>query len=340
MTRRLAEVAQKVGVSEATVSRVLNGKPGSPRPLGPRLTALDVLGYEGPPSCGGSGPGLVGLSARAAEPNLPGVRRVSETAGPAGFHPVLCTRTPAACRGRVCGAAVAAARVRCGVRGGQFARPTPPTETTCGSPTGNCRPVLVTRVEDLAFPVVPATTGCAEQPSATSVPRATRSAWCWAARPHALAPQASGVSSACRPRGGKSRRSHQHTMFSLEGGTRAASCSAEHHRHRLRQRTPRPRRHPGRRRKASPSRRRVRGRLRRLRVHELHRPAADHRPPALEAWAGRVELLVNQIEAPPCPPRSSCRAGAGSRGSTAPARPYPGFRQEALYWRWTRVSVP
>ncbi|MBC7273519.1 MAG: LacI family DNA-binding transcriptional regulator, partial [Streptomyces sp.] len=28
MTRRLAQVARKVGVSEATVSRVLNGKPG------------------------------------------------------------------------------------------------------------------------------------------------------------------------------------------------------------------------------------------------------------------------------------------------------------------------
>ncbi|HZE48579.1 MAG TPA: LacI family DNA-binding transcriptional regulator, partial [Jatrophihabitantaceae bacterium] len=28
MARRLAEVADKVGVSEATVSRVLNGKPG------------------------------------------------------------------------------------------------------------------------------------------------------------------------------------------------------------------------------------------------------------------------------------------------------------------------
>ncbi|MBM9440930.1 LacI family DNA-binding transcriptional regulator, partial [Streptomyces bryophytorum] len=28
MTRRLAEVAKRVGVSEATVSRVLNGRPG------------------------------------------------------------------------------------------------------------------------------------------------------------------------------------------------------------------------------------------------------------------------------------------------------------------------
>ena len=46
MTRRLAEVARKVGVSEATVSRVLNGKPGVAEPTRQAvLTALDVLGY-------------------------------------------------------------------------------------------------------------------------------------------------------------------------------------------------------------------------------------------------------------------------------------------------------
>src|SRR5882762_6415302 len=49
MTRRLAEVAKKVGVSEATVSRVLNGKPGvSDATRAAVLTALDVLGYERP----------------------------------------------------------------------------------------------------------------------------------------------------------------------------------------------------------------------------------------------------------------------------------------------------
>ena len=49
MTRRLAQVAKKVGVSEATVSRVLNGKPGvSETTRQSVLTALDVLGYERP----------------------------------------------------------------------------------------------------------------------------------------------------------------------------------------------------------------------------------------------------------------------------------------------------
>ena len=47
--RRLAEVAQKVGVSEATVSRVLNGKAGvADHTREAVLTALDVLGYERP----------------------------------------------------------------------------------------------------------------------------------------------------------------------------------------------------------------------------------------------------------------------------------------------------
>ena len=49
MTKRLADVARKVGVSEATVSRVLNEKPGvSESTRQAVLTALDVLGYERP----------------------------------------------------------------------------------------------------------------------------------------------------------------------------------------------------------------------------------------------------------------------------------------------------
>ncbi|MFF8097341.1 LacI family DNA-binding transcriptional regulator, partial [Streptomyces sp. NPDC016675] len=49
MTRRLAQVAKKVGVSEATVSRVLNDKPGvSEATRQSVLSALDVLGYERP----------------------------------------------------------------------------------------------------------------------------------------------------------------------------------------------------------------------------------------------------------------------------------------------------
>ena len=62
VTRRLAEVAKNVGVSEATVSRVLNGKPGiSEATRQAVLTALDVLGYERPTKLRGERARLVGL---------------------------------------------------------------------------------------------------------------------------------------------------------------------------------------------------------------------------------------------------------------------------------------
>jgi DNA-binding LacI/PurR family transcriptional regulator len=62
MTRRLAVVAQQVGVSEATVSRVLNGKPGvSDATRDAVLTALDVLGYERPTRLRGERVRMVGL---------------------------------------------------------------------------------------------------------------------------------------------------------------------------------------------------------------------------------------------------------------------------------------
>ncbi|MFE2193994.1 LacI family DNA-binding transcriptional regulator, partial [Streptomyces olivaceus] len=61
MTRRLAQVAKKVGVSEATVSRVLNGKPGvSQATRQSVLSALDVLGYERPTQLRGERARLVG----------------------------------------------------------------------------------------------------------------------------------------------------------------------------------------------------------------------------------------------------------------------------------------
>src|SRR5689334_25277107 len=60
--RRLDEVAAKVGVIEATFSRVLNGKPGvSDATRSAVLTALDVLGYERPTQLRGERARLVGL---------------------------------------------------------------------------------------------------------------------------------------------------------------------------------------------------------------------------------------------------------------------------------------
>src|SRR5207302_9470218 len=62
MRRRLAEVAQYAGVSEATVSRVLNERPGVAKATKELvLTALDVFGYERPTGLRGARARLVGL---------------------------------------------------------------------------------------------------------------------------------------------------------------------------------------------------------------------------------------------------------------------------------------
>src|SRR3954470_223922 len=96
MTRRLAEVARKVGVSEATVSRVLNGKGGvSDATREAVLTALDVLGYERPTQLRGDRGRLIGLV--LPELQNPIFPAFAEVVGGAlaqqGFTPVLCTRT-------------------------------------------------------------------------------------------------------------------------------------------------------------------------------------------------------------------------------------------------------
>lgn len=96
MTRRLAEVAKYVGVSEATVSRVLNGRPGiSESTRNAVLTALDVLGYERPVKLRGERARLVGLVLPELQnPIFPAFAEVVAGAlAKKGFTPVLCTRT-------------------------------------------------------------------------------------------------------------------------------------------------------------------------------------------------------------------------------------------------------
>lgn len=96
MTRRLAEVANYVGVSEATVSRVLNGRPGiSDATRNAVLTALDVLGYERPVKLRGQRARLVGLVLPELQnPIFPAFAEVVAGAlAKKGFTPVLCTRT-------------------------------------------------------------------------------------------------------------------------------------------------------------------------------------------------------------------------------------------------------
>lgn len=96
MSKRLAEVARKVGVSEATVSRVLNDKPGVSQ--GTRqavLTALDVLGYERPTKLRGERARLVGLVLpELTNPIFPALAEIIGGAlTQSGYTPLLCTQS-------------------------------------------------------------------------------------------------------------------------------------------------------------------------------------------------------------------------------------------------------
>jgi LacI family transcriptional regulator, repressor for deo operon, udp, cdd, tsx, nupC, and nupG len=98
MARRLAEVAAYAKVSEATVSRVLNGKPGvSAATRTTVLTALDVLGYERPTQLRGLRARLVGLVLPELQnPIFPAFAEVvADALSRRGVTPVLCTRTAA-----------------------------------------------------------------------------------------------------------------------------------------------------------------------------------------------------------------------------------------------------
>jgi DNA-binding LacI/PurR family transcriptional regulator len=97
MRARLADIAAQAGVSEATVSRVLNAKPGVAAATRQAvLTALDVLGYERPSRLKQRSAGLVGLIVPELDnPIFPAFAQVIETAlARHGYTPVLCTQTP------------------------------------------------------------------------------------------------------------------------------------------------------------------------------------------------------------------------------------------------------
>lgn len=93
----LAEIAVHARVSEATVSRVLNDRPGvSDASRKAVLTALDVLGYERPSRLKRRSAGLVGLVVpELNNPIFPAFAQVIETMlAQRGYTPVLCTQSP------------------------------------------------------------------------------------------------------------------------------------------------------------------------------------------------------------------------------------------------------
>lgn len=97
MRARLSDIAAQAEVSEATVSRVLNDRPGVSRETRQSvLTALDVLGYERPPRLRKRSAGLVGLVVPELDnPIFPAFAQVIESVlAQQGYTPVLCTQTP------------------------------------------------------------------------------------------------------------------------------------------------------------------------------------------------------------------------------------------------------
>ena len=96
MARKLADVAKQAGVSEATVSRVLNGRPGiSEATRAAVLTALDVIGYERPTHLRVRRARMVGLIVPELQnPVFPALAEVVAGAlAQRGVNAVLCTRT-------------------------------------------------------------------------------------------------------------------------------------------------------------------------------------------------------------------------------------------------------
>ncbi|HEY2794312.1 MAG TPA: LacI family DNA-binding transcriptional regulator [Micromonosporaceae bacterium] len=94
---RLSEIAAHAGVSEATVSRVLNDRPGVAPPTRQAvLAALDILGVDRAARNRPRTAGLVGLiTPELDDPIIPSYAQVIERLlALHGYTPVLCTKMP------------------------------------------------------------------------------------------------------------------------------------------------------------------------------------------------------------------------------------------------------
>jgi DNA-binding LacI/PurR family transcriptional regulator len=94
---RLADIAAQAGVSEATVSRVLNGRPGvAPETRRVVIEVLEALGYARPVRGRSVRAGLIGLIvADLANPIFPAFAEVIENAlAVHGYTAVLCALAP------------------------------------------------------------------------------------------------------------------------------------------------------------------------------------------------------------------------------------------------------
>ncbi len=92
---RLADIAEHAGVSEATVSRVLNDRPGvAPGTREVVLTTVDVLGYDRPSRLRAAAVPLVGLiTPELVNPIFPAfAQQIEASLSARGYTPVLCTQ--------------------------------------------------------------------------------------------------------------------------------------------------------------------------------------------------------------------------------------------------------
>lgn len=291
MTRRLAQVAQKVGVSEATVSRVLNGKPGvSDSTRQAVLSALDVLGYERPTQLRGERARLVGLV--LPELQNPIFPAFAEVVGGAlaqqGLTPVLCTQT----KGGVSEADYVALLLQQQVSGvvfagGLYAQAAAPHDHYRQLADRNIPVVLINAaIGELGFPTVSCDDTVAVEQAWRHLASLGHERIGLVLGPEDHMPsrrKLAAARAAAQALGAELDDADVvRAMFSLEGGQAAAT--------RLLERgspassapaTPGPRRGPG----GAPAGPvgaggRLGGRVRRLGLHELHRAAAHHRPPA------------------------------------------------------------
>ena len=158
MSRRLADVARKVGVSEATVSRVLNEKPGVSRghAAGRAHRTRRARATSARPSCAASAPGWSACSCPSCRTRS-SPRSANWSAGALaqnGYTPgALHADRRRHHRGRLRRAAAAAAglggRLR---RRRSTPRRTPRTSTTSGCASSTCRPCSSTRRARPRFP--------------------------------------------------------------------------------------------------------------------------------------------------------------------------------------------
>ncbi len=94
---RLSDIAEAAGVSTATVSRVLNAKPGvSEEKRDAVLTAIDMMGYERPASLRHKTEGLVGIVVpELSNPIFPSfVHQLESQLAKRGYTPLLCSQSP------------------------------------------------------------------------------------------------------------------------------------------------------------------------------------------------------------------------------------------------------